>query len=82
MKKVSKKHLTLKHVLKFQKNAFSVQNMYKDSTTSTYNTPYDLIIGGSTAVSSDIFFKIKDNYNSKKAWVDYVALKKALIYLK
>lgn len=36
----------------FQKNAFSVQNYYKDSTTSTYNTPQNWVISGSSSVPS------------------------------
>ena len=36
----------------FQKNGFSVQNYYKDSTTNTYNTPHNWVITGSGSVPS------------------------------
>ena len=36
----------------FQKNGFSVSNMYRDSTTNTHNTPHNWIISGSGSVSS------------------------------
>ena len=39
----------------FQKNAYGVQYYYSDSTTSTYNTPHNWIISGSSAVPSFSF---------------------------
>ena len=36
----------------FQKNGFSVQNYYKDSTSNTYNTPHNWVITGSGSVPS------------------------------
>lgn len=54
----------------FQKNAWSVSGMYKDSTTSTYNAPHDWIISGSAAVPSFSF----SNTNTYPTYTGYTAI--------
>lgn len=54
----------------FQKNAWSVSGMYKDSTTTTYNTPHNWVISGSTAVPSFSF----SNTNTYPIYTGYAAI--------
>lgn len=51
----------------FQKNAYGASNMYGDSTSSTFNTPHDWIVSGSTAVASFSF----TNSNSYPVYTGY-----------
>jgi hypothetical protein len=59
----------------FQKNAYSVANMYGDSTSLTYNTPHNWLISGTTAVPSFSF----SNTNTYPTYTGYSSIADSFI---
>ncbi|MCD6019017.1 MAG: hypothetical protein K0S53_2138 [Bacteroidetes bacterium] len=59
----------------FQKNAYSVANMYGDSTSSTFNTPHNWIISGTSAVPGFSY----SNTNPYPTYTGYTAIADSFI---